>query len=92
MPISRAEIRAEDAEVLIDQLCQRWSADHEVERGDDQVEVRFEDGSCFLVAEPDKLMVVVEAVEDHLHDRLEGEVDAALDALKGVELDIVWEA
>ncbi|WP_416138973.1 DUF2218 domain-containing protein [Halomonas sp. HK25] len=92
MPISRAEIPAEDAEVLIDQLCQRWSADHDVERHDHRVEVRFDAGSCYLVAEPDKLMVVVEAVEDGVHDRLEWEVDAALDALKGVELDIVWEA
>ncbi|MGJ7458147.1 DUF2218 domain-containing protein [Halomonas sp. MA07-2] len=92
MPISRAEIHAEDAEVLIDQLCQRWSADNTVEHHDHGVEVNFGDGSCYLVAEPDKLVVVVEAVEDTIHDRLEGEVDAALDALKGVELDIIWEA
>lgn len=92
MPISRAELPAEDAEVLIDQLCQRWAADHAVERHDHRVEVNFGNGSCYLVAEPDKLLVVVEAVEDDIHDRLEGEVDAALDGLKGVELDIVWEA
>ncbi len=92
MPISRAELPAEDAAALIDQLCERWSADHEVTRSDEQVEVHFDTGSCYLLAEPDRLMVVVEAVEDGAHDRLEWEVDAALDALKGVELDIVWEA
>ncbi|MFC2993164.1 MULTISPECIES: DUF2218 domain-containing protein [Halomonas] len=91
MPISRAELPAENAAALIDQLCERWS-DHEVTRSDEQVEVHFDAGSCYLLAEPDKLMVVVEAVEDSAHDRLEWEVDAALDALKGVELDIVWEA
>ncbi len=91
MPISRAELPAENAAALIDQLCERWS-DHKVTRSDEQVEVHFDAGSCYLVAEPDKLMVVVEAVEDGVHDRLEWEADAALDALKGVELDIVWEA
>lgn len=92
MPISRAEILAEDAEVLIDQLCQRWSGEHAVAKRDAGVEVTFDTGSCYLVAEPDKLVVIVEAVEDEAHDQLEGYVDNALDALKGVELDIVWEA
>ncbi len=92
MPISRAEILAEDAVVLIDQLCQRWSGEHAVAKRDAGVEVTFATGSCYLVAEPDKLVVVVEAVEDEAHDQLEGEVDNTLDALRGVELDIVWEA
>ncbi|MFB9145244.1 DUF2218 domain-containing protein [Halomonas alkalicola] len=92
MPISRAEIPADDAEALIDQLCQRWSGEHAVAKRDAGVEVTFATGSCYLVAEPDKLVVVVEAVEDEAHDQLEGEVDNTLDALRGVELDIVWEA
>ena len=92
MPISRAELHADDAAALIDQLCERWSDAKEVDRSADPVRVDFENGSCYLQAQPDKLLVVVEAVDDESHDQLEGQVDQALDTLKGVELDIVWEA
>ncbi|SEM01678.1 DUF2218 domain-containing protein [Halomonas daqiaonensis] len=92
MPISRAELHAEDAASLVDQLCERWSDAKEVDRSSDPVRVTFDEGSCFLQAQPDKLLVVVEALDDESHNELEGQVDAALDSLKGVELDIVWEA
>ncbi|ERS90805.1 MULTISPECIES: DUF2218 domain-containing protein [unclassified Halomonas] len=93
MPISRAELPADDAAALIDQLCQRWSDEaKEVDRAGDPVRVEFDNGTCYLQAKPDKLMVVVEALDDESHDALERDVDHALDALKGVELDIVWEA
>jgi len=92
MPISRAELHADDAEALIDQLCERWSEATQVDRDSEPVHVTFEEGSCYLQAQPDKLLVVVEALDDESHNRLEGQVDHALDALKGVELDIVWEA
>ncbi|MFP4262119.1 MAG: DUF2218 domain-containing protein [Halomonas sp.] len=92
MPISRAELPADDAAALIDQLCQRWPDAKEVDRSGDPVRIEFENGTCYLQAKPDMLMVVVEALDDESHDALEGEVDNALDALKGAELDIVWEA
>lgn len=92
MPISRAELAAEDAAALIDQLCARWPDAEKIDRDSDPVRIDFANGSCYLQAQPDKLLVVVEAVDDESHDQLEGEVDNALDALKGVELDIVWEA
>lgn len=92
MPISRAELHAEDAAALIDQLCERWSGAKEVDRSGDSVRVTFEEGSCYLQAQPDKLLVVVEALDDESHDELERQVDNALDELRGVELDIVWEA
>ncbi|MFO7646861.1 MULTISPECIES: DUF2218 domain-containing protein [Halomonas] len=92
MPISRAELPAEDAVSLIDQLCERWADAEAIDRTSDPVRIDFASGSCYLQAQPDKLLVVVEAVDDETHDQLEGEVDAALEALKGVSLDIVWEA
>ncbi|MDR5893919.1 MULTISPECIES: DUF2218 domain-containing protein [Halomonas] len=92
MPISRAELPAEDAAALIDQLCERWSDAKAIDRASDPVRIDFASGSCYLQAQPDKLLVVVEAVDDEAHNQLEGEVDNTLDALKGVELDIVWEA
>nr|WP_298250642.1 DUF2218 domain-containing protein [uncultured Halomonas sp.] len=92
MPISRAELHAEDAAALIDQLCKRWADAKEVDRSSDPVQVTFEEGSCYLQAQPDKLLVVVEALDDQSHHQLEGQVDNALDELRGVELDIVWEA
>ncbi|MBF7053484.1 DUF2218 domain-containing protein [Halomonas sp. KAO] len=92
MPISRAELHAEDAAALIDQLCKRWAGAKEIDRASDPVQVTFEEGSCYLQAQPDKLLVVVEALDDESHDELERQVDNALDELRGVELDIVWEA
>ncbi|MDZ7851870.1 MAG: DUF2218 domain-containing protein [Halomonas sp.] len=92
MPISRAEIPAEDAASLVNQLCERWSDAKEVDRTSDPVQITLDEGSCFLQAQPNKLVVVVEALDDESHNQLEGQVDAALDSLKGVELDIVWEA
>ncbi|MDY7116273.1 DUF2218 domain-containing protein [Halomonas sp. SSL-5] len=92
MPISRAELLADDAAALIDQLCERWSDAKEVDRAGDPVRVEFDNGTCYLQAKPDRLLVVVEAVDDDHHNTLEGQVDNALDELKGVELDIVWEA
>ncbi len=91
MPISRAEIPAEDAAALIEQLCERWSAKRAVERDGNEARIGFGEGSCHLRAEPDRLIVAVEALDDESHDQLEGQVNAALEALKGVSLDIVWE-
>lgn len=92
MPISRAELHAEDAASLVDQLCKRWAHAKEIDRTSEPVQVTFEEGSCYLQAQPDRLLVVVEALDDESHNELEGQVDNALDELRGVELDIVWEA
>ncbi|MFY0992207.1 DUF2218 domain-containing protein [Halomonas sp. C05BenzN] len=91
MPISRTEIPAEDAAALVEQLCKHWSAKRAVEREGSDARVVFGEGSCHLRAESDRLIVAVEALDDESHDRLEGEVHAALEALKGVSPDIVWE-
>ncbi|TLF53688.1 DUF2218 domain-containing protein [Halomonas urmiana] len=91
MPISRADIPAEDAKGLIERLCQEWVDTQPIDRQETQVRVRFDEGSCLLEARPEHLSVAVETLDDESLDRLEGKVNAALEGLAGVTLDIVWE-
>jgi uncharacterized protein len=91
MPISRAEIPAEDATELVERLCREWAGDRPIDREATQARVSFDEGSCLLQAEPDRLIVAVETLDDESLDRLEGRVNAALEGLDGVALEIVWE-
>lgn len=92
MPISRAEIPAEDAQGLVDRLCRDWASAQPVDRDATQARISFDEGSCLLQAEPDRLIVAVESLDDETLDRLEGKVNATLEGLSGGSLDIVWEA
>jgi len=91
MPISRADIPAEDAKGLIERLCQEWADAQPIDREATQARVRFDEGSCLLEARPERLSVAVETLDDESLDRLEGKVNAALEGLAGVTLEIVWE-
>ncbi|MBB3191786.1 DUF2218 domain-containing protein [Halomonas cerina] len=91
MPISRAEIPTKDAKKLIERLCQEWSSARPIDREEIQARITFDEGSCLLRAEADQLVVAVETLEDGTLDQLEGRVNAALEGLADVKLDIVWE-
>lgn len=91
MPISRADIPAEDAKGLVERLCREWVDAQPIDREETQARVGFDEGTCLLEAQPDRLIVAVETLDDETLDRLEGRVNAALEGLTGVTLDIVWE-
>lgn len=91
MPISRADIPAENAKGLIERLCREWTGAQPIDREESQARVRFEEGSCLLEARPEHLSVAVETLDDESLDRLEGKVNAALEGLSGESLEIVWE-
>ncbi|RDB42596.1 DUF2218 domain-containing protein [Halomonas sp. DQ26W] len=92
MPMSRTEIATESAEKLMNQLCKHWAHKLEVEQGDTDSRVVFEEGSCLMQVEPGKLIVALEALEEGSLDRLEGVVDSHLQRMAGdEELVIVWE-
>ena len=92
MPISRAEIATESGEKLLKRLCKHWAHKLEVEQQGSEGRVSFEDGSCLLRAEPDKLRVAIEALDEEGLDRLEGVVASHLERMAGDEaLQIVWE-
>lgn len=92
MPMSRAEIATDSGAKLINRLCKHWAHKLEVEQGEEESRVAFEEGSCIMRAEPDKLVVAVEALSEEGLDRLEGVIDSHLERMAGDEtLNIVWE-
>jgi hypothetical protein len=91
MPISRAEIPAEDAHGLIERLCDEWSNAQPVDREETMARVSFDEGTCLLEAGEDRLVVAVETLDVGSLDQLEGKVNTTLENLSGVSLDIVWE-
>ncbi len=92
MPMSRAEIATESGARVMNRLCKHWAHKLEVEQGEEESRVAFEEGSCVLRVEPGKLIVAVEALDEETLDRLEGVVDAHLRRMVGDEaLAIVWE-
>ncbi|PMR75959.1 DUF2218 domain-containing protein [Billgrantia endophytica] len=92
MPMSRTEIATESAAKLMNRLCKHWAHKLEVEQGDTESRVAFEDGSCLMQVEPGKLIVAIETLEEESLDRLEGIVNAHLERMAGDEdLVIVWE-
>lgn len=92
MPISRAEIATESGDKLINRLCKHWAHKLEVEQAEGEGRVTFDAGSCLMKAEPGKLHVAVEALDEEGLDRLEGVVASHLERMAGKEsLEIVWE-
>lgn len=92
MPISRAEIATESGDKLINRLCKHWAHKLEVEQAEGQGRVTFEAGSCLMQAEPGKLRIAVEALDEEGLDTLEGVVASHLERMAGKEsLDIIWE-
>ncbi len=54
--------------------------------------ITFDNGSCLLRAEQDKLKVAVESLDEEGLDHLEGVVASHLERMSGKEsLDIIWE-
>lgn len=92
MPISRAEVPTESGAKLVNRLCKHWAHKLEVEQKENEGRVAFEDGSCLLQVEPDKLLVAIEALDEEALDRLEGVVGRHLERMAGDEtLAIIWE-
>lgn len=92
MPISRAEIATESGDKLINRLCKHWAHKLEVEQGEETSRVTFDNGSCLMQAEPGKLRIAVEALDEEGLDQLEGVVASHLERMAGKEpLEIVWE-
>jgi len=91
MPISRAEIPTEDAQGLIERLCRDWADAQPINREEAQARITFDEGSCLLQAVPERLIAAIETLDYATLDRLEGKVNAALEGLTGVTLEIVWE-
>lgn len=76
----------------MNRLCKHWAHKLDVEQGEEESRVAFEEGSCIMRVEPDKLVVAVEALEEASLDRLEGIIDSHLERMAGDEtLNIVWE-
>jgi len=92
MPMSRAEIATDSGAKLMNRLCKHWAHKLDVEQGEEESRVAFEEGSCIMRIEQDKLIVAVEALDEESLDRLEGIIDSHLERMTGEEtLNIVWE-
>ncbi|GHC34681.1 DUF2218 domain-containing protein [Aidingimonas halophila] len=92
MPISRANIMTDSGLVLMQRLCKHWGHKLDVEKDDKQARVVFDEGTCLMQADEDKLIVALEALDDASLDRLEQVVDEHLARMAGRgTLDIVWE-
>ncbi|WP_148252529.1 DUF2218 domain-containing protein [Aidingimonas lacisalsi] len=92
MPISRADIVTESGTELMNRLCKHWAHKLHVEQDEGHARVAFDEGSCLMQAQNDKLVVALEALDDASLDRLEQVVDEHLARMAGEEkLDIVWE-
>ncbi|MDP3534181.1 MAG: DUF2218 domain-containing protein [Halomonas sp.] len=92
MPLSRTEIATPSGERLMSRLCQHWAHTFVVEQGDQQATITFETGTCLIYAEPERLLVSIETLEEEHLDQLEGVVESHLVRMaKDEPLEIVWE-
>ncbi|UYO75737.1 DUF2218 domain-containing protein [Halomonas qinghailakensis] len=92
MPLSRAEIITSSGERLINRLCKHWAHKLEVEHGEQEAKITFANGTCLMHAEPDRLIVSLETLEENHLDQLEGVVESHLVRMANDEpLEIVWE-
>ena len=92
MPLSRAEIETTSAERLINRLCKHWAHKLEVEHSEQDAKIVFASGTCLMHAEPDRLLVSIETLEEEHLDQLEGVVESHLVRMaKDEPLEIVWE-
>ncbi|AVI61623.1 DUF2218 domain-containing protein [Halomonas sp. GFAJ-1] len=92
MPLSRAEIATPSGERLMSRLCQHWAHKFDVEQSEQQATITFEAGTCLMYAEPERLLVSIETLEEEHLDQLEGVVESHLVRMaKDEPLEIVWE-
>jgi len=92
MPLSRAEIATSSGAKLINRLCKHWSHKLEVEHSEQDAKIVFASGTCLMHAEPDRLLVSIETLEEEHLDQLEGVVESHLMRMaKDESLEIVWE-
>ena len=92
MPLSRVEIVTPSAERLINRLCKHWAHKLEVEHTAQEARIVFANGTCLMHAEPARLLVSIEALEEKHLDELEGVVESHLVRMANNEaLEIVWE-
>ena len=88
---ARAQVATESGEKLIRRLCKHWAHKLEVHYTEREGRVRFEGGSCRMLAEPGALTVVIEAQDAQRRERLEEVVASHLERMAGGEpLDIAW--
>ena len=92
MPLSRAEIATQSGARLINRLCKHWAHKLEVEHSEQDAKIVFASGTCLMHAEPDRLLVSIETLEEEHLDQLEGVVESHLMRMaKDESLEIVWE-
>ncbi|WP_249975255.1 DUF2218 domain-containing protein [Vreelandella olivaria] len=92
MPLSRAEIATPSGERLINRLCKHWAHKLEVEHSEQDAKIVFPSGTCLMQAEPERLLVSIETLEEEHLDQLEGVVESHLVRMAKDELlEIVWE-
>lgn len=92
MPLSRAEIATPSGERLINRLCKHWAHKLDVEQSEQQATITFETGTCLMYAEPGRLLLSIETLEEEHLDQLEGVVESHLVRMaKDEPLEIVWE-
>ena len=92
MPLSRAEIATPSGGRLINRLCKHWADKLEVEHSEQDAKIVFASGTCLMHAEPDRLLVSIETLEEEHLDQLEGVVESHLMRMaKDESLEIVWE-
>ncbi|KAE8438403.1 DUF2218 domain-containing protein [Vreelandella piezotolerans] len=92
MPLSRAEIATPSGARLINRLCKHWAHKLEVEHTEQDAKIVFSSGTCLMHAEPERLLVSIETLEEEYLDQLEGVVESHLVRMaKDEPLEIVWE-
>lgn len=74
MSASVATLQTPLARRYMGQLCKHFAHKLPVELGDAAGSIRFEAGICTLAAEPERLVLRVEAADDDARVRLEGVV------------------
>ena len=92
MPSYRADIATQNASLYLQQLCKHWAHKLEVEHSEQDAKIVFASGTCLMHAEPDRLLVSIETLEEEHLDQLEGVVESHLMRMaKDESLEIVWE-
>ncbi|MGY4879270.1 DUF2218 domain-containing protein [Vreelandella aquamarina] len=92
MPVSRAEIATPSGERLMNRLCKHWAHKLEVKHTELEARIVFANGTCLMHAEPERLLVSIETLEEEHLDELEGVVESHLVRMANNEaLEIVWE-
>ena len=89
---SRAFVETASGQRLINRLCKHWAHKLEVEYTEQDAKIVFASGTCLMHAEPERLLVSIETLEEEHLDQLEGVVESHLVRMaKDEPLEIVWE-